>query len=660
LARTQFAGEKATEPLEQWARLLVAGVFAAFGILYLVYSLAPETEFDGFTYHLGLPAEYWRLGAFPERIGFFEMLPQGMEMLYVPAIAIGGGAAAKLCHFGFFAATPALLLALARRLGASDLAGWTAAALYCFSPVAGVAGTAVHNDAPLVFSALATVYSLLRWRDEAGWRWAALAGLAAGFCYAIKLPGLLAPAAGVAFVAVTGWRRGGRSACWKPALAVVFPAALMIAPWMFRALILTGNPVAPLLNRFFPNPWFQAGAEVELTRNFLSYYGHFTWKGALANLVVGPWLEGIYGPWFLLIPAGLYALRQPAGRTLWTLAALATAPWWLNHGARFLMPFAAFAALALAITLPRRVAIALLTAHAVLSWPAVTRLYARDRTWLLREFPVKAVLGMEPRDSYLKRMMPEYPVVELMERTEPGARIFSGTGTPRLYSSRDALEYWHSAEAVRLFDALKAGALPGYQPLENQTCDFPAQALQGIRFRPAAPGRAEWGIQEVELWAGPEEARATPGWTLEAWPNPWEAPLALDRNRATRWRTWEPAGSASYFEVQFGLALMLSRAVLVSPQGACGVRLAVEGLDPAGQWRPLGETACAPRGWEDLRRPAIRALTRAGFRYLLLEASDEGIGLLGRAISGQEFAWGVENAGSIAGWRLFRLPKERK
>src|SRR6185436_17141499 len=64
-------------------RGIVTLVFVVYGLLYLIHALAPEIQPDAAAYHLGLVAEYARLGAFPDRVGFFEMLPQGMEMLFL-------------------------------------------------------------------------------------------------------------------------------------------------------------------------------------------------------------------------------------------------------------------------------------------------------------------------------------------------------------------------------------------------------------------------------------------------------------------------------------------------------------------------------------------------------------------------------------------------
>src|ERR1039457_4460887 len=68
---------------------LAAAALACYGALYLINALAPELEPDARAYHLGLTSEYVRLGGFPSRVGFYEMLPQGFEMLFVPAFAFG-------------------------------------------------------------------------------------------------------------------------------------------------------------------------------------------------------------------------------------------------------------------------------------------------------------------------------------------------------------------------------------------------------------------------------------------------------------------------------------------------------------------------------------------------------------------------------------------
>src|SRR5205085_2367612 len=88
-------------------------------------------------------------------------------------------------------------------------------------------------------------------------------GIAAGFCYAIKFTGILILPLAVA-AAVAASRRV------KPALLLTAGVA-MIAPWMIRDAVMCGNPVAPLFNRWFPNPYFHASSEEALAHTLRSY-----------------------------------------------------------------------------------------------------------------------------------------------------------------------------------------------------------------------------------------------------------------------------------------------------------------------------------------------------------------------------------------------------
>ncbi len=155
------------EPLDPVTRWLLIAVFTAYGALYTVHTLAPEIQPDALYYHLGLVSEYFRLGTFPERIDFYDILPQGMEMLYLFAFAFGRHSAAKLVHFAFLVATVPVMLAIGRRLGISERISWMGAALYVCAPVVGISGTCAYTDCALVCSTLATfLFSSLRGSQE--------------------------------------------------------------------------------------------------------------------------------------------------------------------------------------------------------------------------------------------------------------------------------------------------------------------------------------------------------------------------------------------------------------------------------------------------------------------------------------------------------------
>src|SRR4029077_12251153 len=134
-----------------------------------------------------LPNEYVRLGGFPDHITFYDVVPQGMEMLYTAAFALCRHVAAKLVEFAFFLATIPLIFRAGRRLGATDLACLVAAVFYFCAPVAGITGSSSCIHPAGVFFMLAAFYLLLL----ADARFVLAAGALAGFCYAIKLPGVV-------------------------------------------------------------------------------------------------------------------------------------------------------------------------------------------------------------------------------------------------------------------------------------------------------------------------------------------------------------------------------------------------------------------------------------------------------------------------------------
>ncbi|MGH9674550.1 MAG: ArnT family glycosyltransferase, partial [Bryobacteraceae bacterium] len=492
-------------------RLWAAGVLGFYGVIYVIHALAPEIQPDGYTYHLGLAREYARIGWFPDRVGFYEMLPQGLEILFALAYALGGQAAAKLVHFAFLAATVPLIFAVARRLGLEAWHGYVASILYFCAPVTGIAGTSAYNDAALVFFTLAAFYALL-----AGHAFSC--GLLAGCCYAVKPTGL-AIVAGVLLYFVA--RRS-----WRSAALAVSGAALMIAPWMVRNALVTGNPMAPLLNGVFPNPYFHI-AEEETLATFFRSYGDVTARAVPLELTIrGNRLQGLLGPIFLLSPLALLALRHKAGRIILGAAVIAGAPWFLNIGARFLMPALAFLSLALAIAVPRRLVWTLAAAHAITSLPWALDLYSEPYSWRLRGFPWRAALRLQDERGYLRSRLVEYPRAELVSaRLVPGTPFLDLAGAPAAYTDAKPVEPWHAARPGRAFDALRIASSGERWILQRIEARWPEREIDALRIVLAAAPAGSWSIQEVEL-APARNLR----WSLDAGPNPWEAALAFDRN----------------------------------------------------------------------------------------------------------------------------------
>jgi len=211
-----------------------------YGTLYLLYALAPEIQSDALHYHLALAANTHTSGAFPQQISFYAVLPQGVETLFAFAFSIGGESSAKLLHLVCLAASLPLIHGIAIHFGLTPRVGYAAAAFYAVTPVVGISSTCAYTDAAIAFFTLAVFTLLLQTAPSH----AAFAGLCAG-----------------GFAMPSNLRSVGRRGCFlhsrratKAGLAGSLCAGVALAagPWMVRAIILTGNPFAPLLNGLFP------------------------------------------------------------------------------------------------------------------------------------------------------------------------------------------------------------------------------------------------------------------------------------------------------------------------------------------------------------------------------------------------------------------------
>jgi hypothetical protein len=154
---------------------------------------------------------------------------------------------------------------------------------------------------------------------------------------------------------------------------------------------------------------------------------------------------------------------------------------------------------------------------------------------------------------------------------------------------------------------------------------------------------SEWDVDEVRLLSDGVPIFTSPQWTLRAWPNRWEAPLAFDRLSLTRWRTWEPIRKGMYLEVDLDNPQRLTSAVLESHTPIHHLILEFYGQDLLGKWHSLTKFSDAVRRPpQDMRLEAAAALRRAGYRYVLAPTRSDAWAKLGRQLSADAPQWGME------------------
>lgn len=623
----------ALSSLPRQALWLFCTAFAFYAVIYLANSLAPEKSPDGMAYHLGLVAHYLRHQGFDSSLtNMYGYMPQGLEMLFLPAFAFGGHAAAATVHCATLLALPWLMLTYTRRIG-QPWAGVSAAGLVFLSPLAGIDGTSAYNDVALAGTAFALFYLLEIWRETPNPRLLIPIGLLAGFCFSIKYTGFAASLYALAVV-----RR-------RITPGMVVSAAAIALPWLAKNWLTTGNPVSPLFNAVFPNPF------IHLT--FETFYRAYFHTYNLPSLLPLPWmltvtgeLGGQLGPLFLLAPLGILAAKTRPGRYILLAAACFLLPWPANLGARFLLPVLPFAALSIALALPswRPLTTILVASAAFLAWPRVIDKYrAPAGGWQVTTVPWQAALGLIPERTWLLARSGEFELADLINRTvPPTATLWSTNVLAESYIKANVLVNYYSARGEAIEDTLNIPLREDLHPTWNWRFTFPSRTVSTLRvFQSATSDTDIWSLGEAHFYSGTLELRPL---LANANPFPWDVHLALDNNPTTRWRSWQPIRPGMFLDFIFPTNTTLDRVELAAAHDQWKLDLRLDNI-PA----TLEKLELPPL--PDLRRQATQTIKSRGIDYLLIgrnapQAAD---------MKADPARWGLRLAAAKAGDALYQI-----
>jgi hypothetical protein len=609
----------------------------AYGAIYLVNAWAPEISPDGSAYHLAEVARYvreHRLIAITS--SQYASLSQGLEMLFVPAFAIGRHSAASLLHLAFLFALGFAIWAFGRRAGKA-WAGAGAALLVLWSPVAAVDAVSAYVDVAAAAAAFSVFYWIEIWDAERSNGPLAAAGLMGGYCYAIKYSAAVILLYAIGFVA---WR----TRKLKPLLWIMGCAALTAGPWLVWNWIHWHNPVAPFANSIFRNPFLHP----ELERSWREYLRVYEiknfWELPLELTVRGVATQGLLGPVFLLAPVALLALRGAVGRRLLAAAALLMAVFPANIGTRFLIPSLPFVSLAMALALEQAkpVLALLVLAQAIAAWPQVIPHYA-PTAWTIQSFPWKGALGVQSESEYLQNIG-EYRVARMIDANVPsGSKVLALTSVAQSYVTRDIQVADQSTAGYEMLDVLFTAWSGDAARRIVQSFGFSEGAYRRIRIVQTGKAKSpeeQWSIQEIRFLHAGHELAPAPSWRMDAFPNPWGVRFAFDGSPVTRWRSWETAAPGMEISVNFGRDEVVDEVRLELAPDQWNIRLRVEGAGASGEWRLLRGTAGNQKLDvlnTDPRRDAIHQLRLRGVQYLLVRDGDS----FGQSFVEDPASWGL-------------------
>jgi len=333
----RFVGDfcSSTERTDGWGKLMIACIVLA-AVLNFVGALTPPFEYDELEYHLGALADYQRAGHIvflPHN--FYSNMPQLTEMLYLLARTMTSDIAAKLLHWLFGVLGALAIYSLAQRLW-SKAVGVTAAALFYCAPFVQDLGQTARIDLATAFFATLAFGALTLWAEDEQkkeLRW--LSALCAGAAVATKWPAAPVVVLPLALMFVLRKRTGV-----LPAFCLM--VGFMVIPWLVKNWSLAGNPVYPLLHKWFPNPYWNAEQAAVLsdkhapTFNWQAIGQFFTlaWNYSFVEAGAAPFLL-MTVPLLLLLPH-----PEPTAKRLGLLFVGAYVGWFLCtfRPWRFLFP----------------------------------------------------------------------------------------------------------------------------------------------------------------------------------------------------------------------------------------------------------------------------------------------------------------------------------
>lgn len=447
----------------------------------LLWAIAPSIHYDALNYHLGVPALYVQYhGLIEVTEEFRSYWAHNAEMLYTLGLALIGQPLPALIHLTFGLLTTGLVFSLGRRIGGTRVGLFAAILFYSVPLVTWESGTA-YIDLIVTLYTFGTVYCMVLWWQEQNDIWLTIAGTLAGFGLGTKLNSmvLLVPLSLILTCALL-FRAGSVRRRLMSLLHFAIPVLLLVAPWLIRDWLWTGNPIFPFYNAFFRSPKW-------LLENTFFNFDVFGMGYGILDFLRLPWdlivntrafaeatPPAVLGGLPLLALPWLYMWWPRSSRHLLSVGlalVLGVVAIWFKVGQyiRYLLPILPLFAILMAFNVealwirfsgsfwPRQTTV--LGLLIVLAYIGGTRLVHVSTGWQIPDrYPYRLALGLQTPEAFLSDAVPVYDALQFLNQEgEDKHKVLSLGNELRMYTTSRVFGLGGSGEARLFASSLQPG-----------------------------------------------------------------------------------------------------------------------------------------------------------------------------------------------------------
>jgi hypothetical protein len=452
---------------------LILFMLLVFVTVILIMAWVPPVSRDELTHHLAVPKLYLHHGSVYEIPNMeFSYYPMNLDLLYLIPLFFHNDILPKYIHFVFALLTAGFIYSYLKQYAGRDL-GLLGALFFLSTPVIVKLSITAYVDLGLVFFSWLCMYFFLKWHaNEFKTRYLIFAGISCGLALGTKYNGLLTLFIMGALTPVIYSRTLNKL---TPGLSpiecnrnsfkgliygglFIFMAIIIYSPWLIRNYVWTKNPIYPLYQTVF-NEKYDDKNDYDV-ENY-SQLNHFQmrryiyhesfWESVLMPLRIffqgkddqPKYFDGKLNPFLLILPIFAFFKIKGSNRALnsnkkillcFTFLFLTIALFTTDMRIRYISPIIPpLTVLSMLGVKTWRDAISNMSSgkhfFRILMIITISFAFYLNGKYVARTFmivdPMNYILKKVDRDTYISRIVGEYPVLQYANQYLPqNAKVF--------------------------------------------------------------------------------------------------------------------------------------------------------------------------------------------------------------------------------------------